>query len=182
MNGACADQQSLPSLENSSQRMEEGGFPTWSFAFLLLAVLSVLLRGIFALKNDVMLFCKAWRSPEPELDVVVPPPPPPHPQPQQQQQQQQQGQQQQRQQEDLGGVVQDDVQRTERLARAPHPLPKQIAVTRTGGKYHSPLCGSLIHKTGVEYVTPCLSCTPLMYVPLQRVFHNGPEVPLRHDD
>ena len=46
---------------------------------LLLAVLSVLLRGIFALKNDVMLFCGAWRIPEPELEVVVPPPPPPPP-------------------------------------------------------------------------------------------------------
>ena len=160
--------------------MEESAFTWWLFALLLLAA-SVLLRGMFALKNDVMLFCGAWNSPEPEREVVVPPPPTPPPQPQQQQQQQQQqGQQQQRQQEDLGELfhrVQDDDPTTEILVRAPHPLPKQIAVTRTGGKYHSPLCGSLHNKTGVEYFKPCLTCTPLMYVPLQRVFHNGPEPP-----
>ena len=81
MSGVCAAQPSLQSVA-----VDE--WPWRWFALLLLAVLSVLLRGIFALKNDVMLFCGAWRSPEPELEVVVPPPPPPPPQPQQQQQQQ----------------------------------------------------------------------------------------------
>ena len=72
MSGVCAAQPSLQSVA-----VDE--WPWRWFALLLLAVLSVLLRGIFALKNDVMLFCGAWRIPEPELEVVVPPPPPPPP-------------------------------------------------------------------------------------------------------
>ena len=61
-------------------------------AMMLLAMLGVLLQGMFALKNDVLWLCGTWRSPEPELELVAPPPLPPPPQPQQQQQQQQQDQ------------------------------------------------------------------------------------------
>ena len=87
MSGVCAAPQ--PSVQSDAV----GEWPWWWFALLLLAVLSVLLRGLFALKNDVTLFCDAWRSPAPDLEVVVAPTQPPPPQPQQQHQQPQQQQQ-----------------------------------------------------------------------------------------
>jgi hypothetical protein len=61
--------------------------------------------------------------------------------------------------------VQNDDPRTEVLVRV--TIPRQIATTCTGDKYHSPLCGNVQNKRGVKYLQPCLTCSPC--------FQNFPE-------